>query len=555
MTRRLTGIPASFRRSFQGGFTRGFHRAAAAGLLAAVLAVPGTAALVAAPAMAQETPVRGGVLNSIVQPEPPTLMLGLNQQGPTQTVAGKIYQGLLTYDQKLNPMPSLAESWTVSPDGLTYTFKLFQNVKWHDGKPFTAKDVVFSTSKFLMEVHPRARAVFSRCESITALDDYTVEFKLKEAFPAFIQAFEVSSAPMVPAHLYEGTEFRANPANATPIGTGPFKLKEWVKGSYIQLIRNEDYYKKDLPYLDGITFRVIPDAASRSLALESGQVQQTQYSDLEPFEVPRMKALPNLTMTTAGYEFVAPLSWLEINHRVKPLDDKRFRKAIAYAIDRKFIRDKIWFGLGRVPTGPINSVVKFYDPKVTTYEPDLAKAKALLDEMGLKPDGKGVRATVKIMPMPYGETWTRLGEYLKQSLSKVGIAVVLESTDAAGWSQRVANWDYEITTNFVYQYGDPALGVARTYISSNIRKGVLFSNTMGYSNPRVDELFAKASQENDPAKRQEQYSEVQRILSDELPVVWLLEMEFPTFLDKRVKNANKTAIGVNDTYEDVWLAK
>ncbi|SMH34674.1 ABC transporter substrate-binding protein [Azospirillum agricola] len=546
MTRSISG--------FQFGLPLAVQRATAAGLLAAVLAIPALAGLTATPATAQETPVKGGVLNSIVQPEPPTLMLGLNQQGPTQTVAGKIYQGLLTYDQKLNPLPSLAKSWTVSPDGLTYTFKLFENVTWHDGKPFTAKDVVFSTSKFLMEVHPRARAVFARCESITAPDDFTVEFKLKEPFPAFLQSFEVSSAPIVPAHLYEGTDFRANPANATPIGTGPFKLKEWVKGSHIQLVRNEAYYKAGLPYLDGITFRVIPDAASRSLALESGQVQQTQYSDVEPFEVPRLKTLANLELSTKGYEFVAPMSWLEINHRVKPLDDKRFRKAIAHAIDRKFIRDKIWFGLGRVPTGPINSVVKFYDPKVTTYEPNIEKAKALLDEMGLKPDAKGVRATVKIMPMPYGETWTRLGEYLKQALGKAGIAVTLESTDAAGWSQRVANWDYEITTNFLYQYGDPALGVARTYISDNIRKGVLFTNTMGYSNPKVDALFASAAREIDPAKRQANYSEVQQILADELPVVWLLEMEFPTFLDKRVRNANKTAIGVNDTYEDVWLA-
>lgn len=546
MTHRTPGI--------RYGIPLGFQRAAAASLLSAVLAIPALSGLTAIPVMAQETPVKGGVLNSIVQPEPPTLMLGLNQQGPTQTVAGKIYQGLLTYDQKLAPLPSLAKSWTVSPDGLVYTFKLFENVTWHDGKPFTAKDVVFSTANFLKEVHPRARAVFSRCDSITALDDHTVEFKLKEPFPAFLQSFEVSSAPMIPAHLYEGTDFRANPANATPIGTGPFKLKEWVKGSHIQLVRNEAYYKAGLPYLDGITFRVIPDAASRSLALESGQVQQTQYSDIEPFEVPRLKTLPNLEFSTKGYEFIAPLSWLEINHRVKPLDDKRFRKAIAYAIDRKFIRDKIWFGLGRIPTGPINSVVKFYDPKVTTYEPNIEKAKALLDEMGLKPDAKGVRATVKIMPMPYGETWTRLGEYLKQALGKAGIAVTLESTDAAGWSQRVSNWDYEITTNFLYQYGDPALGVARTYISDNIRKGVLFTNTMGYSNPKVDELFAKGAREVDTTKRQALYSEVQQILSDDLPVVWLLEMEFPTFLDKRVKNANKTAIGVNDTYEDVWLA-
>ena len=165
-----------------------------------------------------------------------------------------------------------------------------------------------------------------------------------------------------------------------------------------------------------------------------------------------------------------------------------------------------------------------------------------------------MRATVKFLPLPYGEAWQRLGEYVKQALGKVGVKVVLESTDAAGWGKRQANWDFDMTSDFVYQYADPAIGVSRTYISSNIRKGVMFSNVMGYSNPEVDKLFEDAAKENDPKKRQEDYSKMQKIVVDEVPVAWLLEMEFPTILNKRVHNAITTAIGVNETYADAWVS-
>lgn len=531
---------------------RPFRKILAAALLSAAL-VPTGFLPHTAPAQAAEQPQRGGTLNIVVQPEPPLLILGLNQQGPTQTVAGKIYEGLLTYDFDLSPKPGLAKSWEVSEDGKTYTFHLEEGVTWHDGEPFTADDVVFSASEFLMDTHPRARANFSRAESITALDDHTVEFRLKEPFPAFLLAFEVSSAPMMPAHIYQGTDYRNNPMNGTPIGTGPFKFAEWVKGSHIHLTRNDAYWQEGKPYLDEIYFKVIPDAASRAVALESGSIQQTQYNAIEPFDVQRLAALPHVELELKGYEFVAPMAWIEMNHRVEPLNDKRFRQAILYALDREFIRDRIWFGLGRVPTGPVNSVTKFYEPDVTPYALDRDKAVALLDEMGLEPDADGVRATVRFLPMPYGETWTRLAEYIKQSLGKVGIEVVLESTDAAGWVQRVSNWDYEMTTNFLYQYGDPALGVARTYISDNIRKGVMFSNTMGYDNPEVDRLFAEAAQETDPEKRQALYSAVQKILVEDVPVAWLMEMEFPTLKDTRLKGSTTTAIGVNESYADAWL--
>ncbi|HET6518902.1 MAG TPA: ABC transporter substrate-binding protein [Geminicoccaceae bacterium] len=523
-------------------------------LLAAALAV---VALMTTPPFggtgAQE-PERGGTLNAIINPEPPLLVLGLNQQQPTQVVAGKIYQGLLRYDFDLTPLPSLAKSWEVSEDGLTYTFKLEEDVRWHDGEPFTAEDVVFTTRDFLPEVHPRARQAFERCESIEALDEHTVRFRLKEPFEPFLYAFLPAGAPMMPKHLYEGTDFRANPANDKPIGTGPFKFGEWVKGSYIHLVRNDDYWKEGRPYLDEIYYRVIPDAASRALALETGEVDLSQGNDVESFDVPRLQELPHLAMDTRGYETVAPISWIEINHRIEPLGDKRFRQAMMHAIDRQFIIDNIWFGLGRVAHGPISTATRYHDPEaIKRYDYDPQKAVALLDEMGLEPDGDGVRARIRLMVLPYGEVWVRQAEFVRQQLGEVGIEVTLESNDPGGWVQRIGNWDYETSFDYVSQFMDPALGVARTYISSNIRQGVPFTNTMGYVNERVDELFALAPTRTDPAEAQKMYSELQAILTEDVPVVWLTELEFPNFVNTRVKNAIIDANGPASEFDEAYI--
>jgi peptide/nickel transport system substrate-binding protein len=232
--------------------------------LSVLAALAGWLCAGASGAVAQEAPVKGGTLNMIAQPEPPVLMVGLNTQGPTLYVGGQIYQSLLTYGTDLKPLPSLAKSWAISDDGLTYTFTLQDNVKWHDGKPFSADDVVFTADKFLREAHPRWRLIATTyVESITAPAPNQVVFKLKTPFSAFISAFELSSFPIIPKHLYEGTDYRTNPANQTPIGTGPFKLKEWKRGSYIHLVRNEDYWKPGKPYLDELysaSFRIPPRA-------------------------------------------------------------------------------------------------------------------------------------------------------------------------------------------------------------------------------------------------------------------------------------------------------
>src|ERR1700759_3799063 len=171
-----------------------------------------------ASALAQE-PRTGGVINAVIQPEPPGLMLMMVQNGPTQMVSGNIFEGLLRYSPTLEPQPGLADSWTVSPDAKVYTFKHRGGGAWHEGKPFTAADVLFSV-EMARKVHARARNNLLMVDKVEAPDDLTVVFTLKEPFGPFIGIFEVGSLPMVPKHLYDGTDYNTNPYNNAPVGTG-----------------------------------------------------------------------------------------------------------------------------------------------------------------------------------------------------------------------------------------------------------------------------------------------------------------------------------------------
>lgn len=504
------------------------------------------AGLIAAPATAAD-PKAGGRINAVVQPEPPGLMLGLVQNGPTQTVAGNIYEGLLRYDTDLTPLPSLAKAWTVSEDGLTYTFTLQDGVVWHDGAPFSAADVVFSADVFLRETHPRFRAGLKHVESITAPDDNTVVFKLKQPFGPFLGMFEVGTMPIVPKHIYEGTSFKDNPANNTPIGTGPFKFKEWKKGSYIHLVKNADYYIEGQPYLDEIYWQIIPDAASRAVAFETGKIDVLPGGTVENFDIPRLAAMDGVCETSDGWEFFAPHSFMWLNTREGWTANTKFRQALMYAINRDFVRDVVWNGYGKVATGPVSSKTRFYEPDVTPYKYDPEKAKALLAEAGY--DGTPVR----FLPLPYGETWMRLSEAVKQNLEAVGIKTEIVSTDVAGWNQKLSEWDFDIGVTYLYQYGDPALGVGRSYVSSNIAKGSPWNNVSGYVNPKVDALFADAANKASAEERQALYSEAQKLLVEDVPVVWMLELAFPTLYRCDVKDLVTTAIGVNDGFKDAWL--
>ena len=499
-------------------------------------------------------PRRGGVLNAMASPEPAILILGLNLQGPTQYISSKIYQGLLTYSEKLEPVPLLAKKWSLSEDRKTYTFKLQENVKFHDGEPMTADDVIFSIMKFQMEVSPRARPIFSKIKKASAPDPLTVVLTLDAPFDPFILMFDATACNIVPKHIYEGTDYRTNPKNQTPVGTGPFQFVEWQRGNFIRLKRFDDYWQPNQPYLDEIIFRVIPDSQSRSLALQTGQAQISQANDIEPFDVPRFKAMPNMDVDYKGWEYAAPLSWIEINHRVKPLDDVRVRQAMSAAIDRDFLLKRVWFGIGKAATGPICSSTRFYDPAVAKLQSfDPRAANQILDTAGYKPDSTGVRFSIKHLVLPYGEAWTRTSEYFRTAMRQIGIEVIMETTDAGAWGKRIGEWNYETSVNIVNQYGDPTLGVERTYVTSSIQK-ITFTNTGGYSNPKVDEAFAAARVGATPAVRQQAFTTAQKILCDEVPQIWMMEMSWPTVHDRRLHNTITNALGPNSGFGDVFLA-
>jgi peptide/nickel transport system substrate-binding protein len=496
----------------------------------------------------KQEPKMGGTINAVIQPEPPSLMLAMIQNGPTQMVSGNIFEGLLRYSPKMEPLPGLAESWTISPDGKVYTFKLKPGVTWHDGKPFTSADVLFSID-MLKQTHARARGNLTQVDKVEAPDDLTVVFTLKQPFGPFIGIFEVGSMPMVPKHLYDGTDFKTNPYNNAPIGTGPFMFKEWQKGAFIHLVKNPTYHEKGKPYIDDIYWQVIPDAAARSVAFETGKVDVLPGGSVENFDVPRLSKLKDACVTGAGWEFFSPLAWMWLNNRSGPTANKKIRQAIMYAVDRDFAKDVIWNGLGKVATGPSASTIKFYTDDVPKYPYDPAKAKALIKEAGY--NGEKIR----MMPLPYGETWLRWGEAVKQNLQDVGLNIETVATDVPGSNQKIGDWDYDIAFSYLYQYGDPALGVARNYITSQIAKGQVFNNVEGYSNPEVDKLFAEGANATPDSKRKELYEKAQKILVEDVPVAWLLELQFPTITHCKVKNLITTAIGVNDGFRDAWIDK
>ena len=502
----------------------------------------------ASAALAQE-PAAGGTLHVVVNPEPPMLMQGLNQNGPTNMIAGNIYESLLRFSPELEPQPSLAKSWEVSEDGLTYTFTLREGVTWHDGEPFTADDVVFTLDTFLREVHPRWRPIANaQVESIAAPDERTVEIRLKRPFGPLLFTQEVASAPIVPRHLYEGTDFAANEMNDTPIGTGPFRFEGWERGSYVHLVRNEDYWMEGRPYLDEVYVQFIPDAAARAVSFENDQVHVLTGGAVDNFDVERLSQDDDVCVTTAGWEMFAPHAWITVNHREGILGDQQFRQGLMHAIDREFGRDVVWNGYGQLPTGPISSKTRFYDPDVPTYDYDPERARELIEASGYEGE------TIEFLALPYGETWTRWAEAIRQNLSDVGVNLEIVSTDVPGWTQRTSNFDFDLTFNFLYQLGDPAIGVARSYITENIVQGNPFGNVGGYSNEEADRLFAAAANAPTDEARQALYSEVQALLADDLPVLWLLEMEYPTIHDCAVRDFPTTAIGINDGLRDAWMA-
>lgn len=528
------------------------------GLLKTMLTSVGLVAsvIVSSQALGQSA---GGTMVMIAQPEPPSLAPYLSTSGPIGLVAPKVYNGLLDYDLDLNPVPELAKSYEVSDDGLTVTFMLQEGVKWHDGEPFTSADVQFTIMDVLKQFHPRGPNSFREVSSIDTPDELTAVFNLDKPAPYMMRAFSAYESPIVPKHLLEGKDIREAELGNNPVGTGPFKFVEWKKGQYIRLDKNPDYWKEGYPLLDRIVARIIPDASTRTAAIESGEVHYGAFGAIPNIDVVRLRDGKEVGVTTDGYAMINPMALIELNTTKEPFDNPAMRQAISLVIDRQFLIDNIWFGYGKPASSAMTSnfaPLGLYTPTPEFYPeaPKVDAARALLDEAGIAPNGDGVRASAVIDLIPYGEDWRRAGEYLKQALAEIGVELELRYEDVPTWLKRVyADYDFELNVNYFYQLPDPVIGVQRHYGTDQIRQGTPFVNSTRYSNPKIDELLAAGAIEVDAAKRGEIYSEIQVILGQELPVVNLFEMEFLTVYNEKLKDHTVSAMGAYHSFDKAYL--
>jgi peptide/nickel transport system substrate-binding protein len=531
---------------------QGFNLSLRALLVAALFAT-------LSPAVQAADPQRGGTMVMIVQPEPATLASYLSVAGNVCPVACQVYEGLVGYDWDLKPVPKLAKSWEISPDGLTITFHLREGVTFHNGAKFTSADVQYSFMEVLKKVNPRAPVVLADLVAVDTPDELTAVFHFSHPAPYVMKAMSGYDAPILCKSVFENTDPAANPSANKPIGTGPFKFGVWERGQYVRLDRNPNYWQSGLPYLDHVVARFIPDASTRSAALETGEVQYAAYSSVNYSDVKRLQANPALDTTTKGYEMTSGISEIEMNEHRPPFDKREVRQAIAYAIDRNFIIDNVQYGFGKPATGPISSNFKpsgLYTDDVMHFDvPDrIAIANKLLDDAGLPRKDNGMRFATTLEVNSFGQQWMRQAEYLKQALAGVGIDVTLRSEDTGAWLRRVyTNYDYDMSEPFFNNLSDPVIGVQRQYVTSQIRKGVDFVDNTFYSNKEVDDLFAAGAQEVDPAKRAEIYHKIQKILVTDSPVVWLTEVQYVTVFNRKLHDATTGPLGTYSAFERAWI--
>lgn len=518
-------------------------------------ALAGAASLPSLRSARADEPRRGGVLTMVVQPEPPQLTGAFSTVGSIQAVSPKMFDGLVSYDFDMRPRPQLATAWETSADGLAMCFTLREGVRWHDGQPFTSADVAWSLLNVWKTLHGRGRATYANVEAVETPDPVTAVLRLSKPGPSIMNALAAAESQVLPRHLYEGTDIVANPRNNAPVGTGPFRFKEWRRGSAIVVERNPEYWDQPRPYLDGIVMRVIPDGAGRAAALETGEALLGGDNPVPLADVQRLSALPRLAVERRGYNSVNNIHFAEFNLRRPQLQDARVRRAIGMAINREFIARNIWFGEGKPSTGPVPATMAAFHTKDVPPLPfDVAGANKLLDEAGMRRGAGGTRFRMTMDWAPYGDAIQRTGEYVRQALRPLGIDVEIRSSDLAGWLRRVyTDNDFDMTTFYLSATADPSVGLQRFYWSKNIQRGAPFTNASGYSNPEMDGVLEAAAVEPDPARRVALFHRFQQIAMQDLPILPLVDLDGLTLADRRVRDHTTGAYGLRSGMAGTWL--
>ncbi|MGB3389778.1 MAG: ABC transporter substrate-binding protein [Pseudaminobacter sp.] len=491
------------------------------------------------PALAQDQPKKGGTMVMVATGDPGQFNIAISTNGLPRRVSGNIFSGLTFIGEDLTAQPDLATTWETPDDGKTWTFHLAQGVHWHDGAPFSSADVKYSFEEVLIKYHPTTRAgLADLLESIETPDDHTVVFHFNRPYAPLPLRLGNIDAPILPKHLYEGTDPLTNPANQTPVGTGPFKLGAYNKGSSVELVRNDNYFKEGLPYLDRLVLSIVPDASQQVAALLQGELDYIPA--VSPAFVKTLEANPNITLKPTisnGHGALNCQNLMTYNIRGnKHLADKTVRQALAYAIDRERIVEQVTFGQAKVATGPIASAFDWARPAdLPSYTHNPAKANELLDSAGKVRGDDGLRFSLSMHTTASNNA---LVEIVKENLAEVGINLEVNIVDGNAANEAVfVTHAADLGIWGSCNASDPDIGIPPLYVSTNIYDSI-GANTAGYDNPALDAEFRAAASTTDMAVRAQHYQNVVRILVEDMPYLWLFEQRNISALNARLRDVS-----------------
>lgn len=442
-----------------------------------------------------------------------------------------IFSGLVRFDEKMKIQPDLAKSWKVSKDGLTYSFELRDDVLWHDGAKFSAKDVEFTLkavndAKFNSPV----RANYEMIKDIKVLDDTHISITLAYPFPAFLDALMMG---MLPQHLLQNENLNTSKFNQKPIGTGAFKFKAWKKGQYLSLEANENYHlgKVQSPKL---ILRHISDPNISALELKNGSVDVA----LVGFEM--VESFKNDDKFKVLVENSADYRALMYNFDNPIFKDKAVREALDYAVDKRLIVDKLLHSLGKIAHHPLQN--SWVSPKKSTqraYNPQ--KASEILAKAGWQKNAKGilekngVELKFDLYAMSNDPLRVALVKLLSSEFGKIGIKTQV-------FAKPAGSFDYSKVDSFLVGWGtpyDPDLHTYRVFESTQDKVW----NFGHYKNAKVDEALKKARSTLDEKKRKAHYAEFINALNDEPPFLFLVYLDFPLVYNKDIKGIKPQILG------------
>jgi peptide/nickel transport system substrate-binding protein len=454
------------------------------------------------------------------------LIPNLASDAPSHDVGGLIYDGLIRPDKNINWVPGIAESWSFTPDCLALTFKLRKDVKWHDGHPFTAADVVFTWQTLINPKTPAPfKEKFLQIKEVVAPDPYTVQVTYAQPYG---RALETWDEYMLPKHRLEAYvadgKLRESPQNRHPIGTGAYRFKEWRSGEKVVLVQNPEYYL-GRPYLSRIVYRVIPSQATIFLELKARGVDFS--SSLTAVQYMRQTEYPAFRRAYAKFRYPGTAyNFLAFNLKDPRFADRRIRQAFAHAIDKRELVDGVAMGLAREASGPIRPGNWAYTDKVTRYEFDPDNAKRLLEDAGWKDrDGDGVIEDKDGRPFAFtirtnqgNDERKRIAEIIQQRLKDIGVKVEIQAIDWASFIKEfVKPRKFEAIVLGLGFGADPDQYV----LWHSSQRGPDQMNRTGYANPEVDALLEKGRASCHREERIKSYHRIQEILAEDIPMIFL----------------------------------